>query len=1051
MTRNRRGERRGRVRAPAALGSALIGATLLFPGEDAEPPAAGGTPANGAARTNPGEPMPAPGFGARHASAEPGRMASRPAAGRGRVVRREPAGLAVTIATAPEPSTDPASDGPQAQAPAGSELEPADTMAVVPAPPAARLALQDVRPSGTASGPAPPRPANAKVPVPAAAITPPAAATRTGFVPAAPFTADDELVLAVEAGQGAVSDTITAYGTRAGTYLPLGELARLLDLAIVVSDDGAYASGWVLDEQHVVTVSVHEGVMRSGGRDLALAPGDAAAFDGELYLRADRFAELMPLALKVDLRTQAVAVTTRVPFPFEQRAARETARVRLAGHGVGQGGGTVPREETPWRAQTFPLADVELRGLADSALGTRGEADLRLAGDLAFMTARLYASASTRDGLIAARIELGRRDPEGGLLGPLHATEFEIGDIATTALPLGLRGVGGRGAMVTNAPLERLSVFDKLDLRGELPAGYEAELYRNNSLVGATAEAVNGQYQFLQVAVEFGLNVFRLVLYGPQGQRREQVRRISVGDGRLGKGEFRYSLGLVQQDVNLLAARGANFVPSLDYGAWRSAAMLQYGVATALTATLGGGWTQSQGGDHWLVTAGLRSGLGGMAARLDVGVEDGGGRALSVGMGGRLAGASWTASHLEATGAFIDETRAFTSEPLRRASELDLNATLRFGPPASPRVLPLTGQLRRLQFADGRSEIEGSLRASLPLSRLLVSNALSIARLATPGGGAGWRLSGTFDLATLAGTRTQYRASLDYRLAPDLRLAAAQVEVDRAFGRDTLVKAAVGRILDSGETTLALSAVRRFARFSLAFDGNLALRRRAYAAGLRLGFSLGRNPIGGSFFVARPGLASGGAVAVRAWQDDNGNHRYDPGEPLLPGIAFGTGLATGRTDARGVALIGAIGDGTRTEVRLDDTTLPDIGMAPQHEGIAITPRAGRIHVSDFAVDLLGEIEGTAYFGTAGRGVSGVMLQLFDTMGNIVAQARTEGGGSFLFERVRPGAYRVGIEPGQAQRLGITLLPPQAIEVGAKAGLRRIDLRIGQLPATTRVR
>ncbi|MFM9500486.1 hypothetical protein ACKI1Q_43865, partial [Streptomyces galilaeus] len=86
---------------------------------------------------------------------------------------------------------------------------------------------------------------------------------------------------------------------------------------------------------------------------------------------------------------------------------------------------------------------------------THAEADIRSSGDLAFLTARLYAGLSSTGGLTAARAQLGRRDPDLALLGPLRASEFQLGDVASEALPLGLRGVAGRGVFVTNEPLER--------------------------------------------------------------------------------------------------------------------------------------------------------------------------------------------------------------------------------------------------------------------------------------------------------------------------------------------------------------------------------------------------------------------------------------------------------------------------------------------------------------------------------------------------------------------------------------------------------------------
>ncbi len=271
--------------------------------------------------------------------------------------------------------------------------------------------------------------------------------------PAPAFTIDDELILQVQTPRGELADTITAYGTRSAVYLPLGAMTRFLDLAISVSDAGHYASGWFLDEKQTMSINLRLGTLTVNGRELSLFRSDAAAFEGELYLRADRYSDLFPLVLTVDLSAQTVTVKTLVPFPFEARMARDEERARLAG-AAGREARRWPREETPWRALSFPMADAELRGVSDSTYGTRAEGDLRIAGDFAFMTARAFASASSRDGLTGARIELGRRDPDGGLLGPLGATEFQLGDVTTTALPLGLSGVSG-GAR--SSPMRRWS------------------------------------------------------------------------------------------------------------------------------------------------------------------------------------------------------------------------------------------------------------------------------------------------------------------------------------------------------------------------------------------------------------------------------------------------------------------------------------------------------------------------------------------------------------------------------------------------------------------
>jgi hypothetical protein len=118
-------------------------------------------------------------------------------------------------------------------------------------------------------------------------------------------------------------------------------------------------------------------------------------------------------------------------------------------------------------------------------------------------------------------------------------------------------------------------------------------------------------------------------------------------------------------------------------------------------------------------------------------------------------------------------------------------------------------------------------------------------------------------------------------------------------------------------------------------------------------------------------------------------------------------------------------------------------MAPASRGIEIVPRAGRFHTSEFAVVELSEVEGTVSFTGAqsNRGVSGLRLQLRDPHGEVVQTVRTERGGYFFFEQVRPGDYALIIDPEQAERLGICLSAPASVTVAPLGDVLSRDLAV----------
>ncbi len=864
----------------------------------------------------------------------------------------------------------------------------------------------------------------------------------------ATLSPQDELILEVKVKGVDAADTIIAYGTQDGIYLPLGALARILDLAVTVSDGGKYAHGWVLEEGRPLTIDLNQALIEFKGERRALPDAAAATFDGELYLRVDQFPGFLPIRIAADLRMMAVQIETLEPFPFELRAKREAQRQRLASRQGEPEVANFERVDLPWVALSVPAADVELRAVSDSTFGERLEGDLRLAGDLGFLTAEAYLSGETKNGLTASLLELGRVDPDGNLLGPLSATAFSVGDTSTETMPLGLRSVAGRGFAVTNAATQMASVFDRVDLRSILPAGYEVELYRNDILIGSTRDAVNGQYEFLQVPVDFGLNVFRLVFFGPQGQRSETVRRISVGDGRVSKGQLVYSFGAAQKDRNVLGVEPPNFAPQSDYGSWRAGGQLAYGVTSGLTGVLSGAFFEREG-DRWVSSAGLRTSLGGVAVRADVGAADGGALAFSGGLGGRVGGSAITLSHAEYSGLFPDETKASGLDYLRRATELDFNTTLKLGPGPAGLAIPLSARVRRYVDADGNTDLQAGLRASTRAAGLLLSNTLDYSRTSSPGAGATSQLLGNFDLATLGRSDTRARFSLGYRVLPDADLTSAAIEVDHVLDEQTSLRGSASYDFASKSPSFGVSAAREFDRFRLALDGNYSVANDTYYVGLRLGFSLGRDPVSKRMFVARPGQATGGGAALRAFQDMDGDGVYGPTDKPLPAVDFVAFNQTVTTDKAGVAMLGGLGTGREIAIQIDKTSLPDIALAPAKPGIELVPRPGRLHAVDYPVVALSEVEGTARFVSDGKakGVSGVRLNLTEVGGKVVGVVRTELDGYFFFEQVPPGRYRLTIEPDQATRLNLCAADVGLVTIGYEAEVvaRDIDIKTCETP------
>lgn len=852
--------------------------------------------------------------------------------------------------------------------------------------------------------------------------------------------AAEEAILELTIAGSTASDMISAYVDRAILYLPLGAMARILDLAVRVDATGLRAEGWVLDEKRTLLLDLTRGTLVKSGEQRVLPSGAGFARDGELYLRTDIIEQFLPLKIDASMRAQTVRLQTLEQFPFQQRAVREAERARLAARGsrVAQ---EWPRQPLPWQPLSFPIADVEMRVLSDSTLGSRLDGDLRLAGDLAFMSASAFLSANSRQGLTSALVELGRTDPDARLLGPLRATSFTLGDVASFSMPLGLRGVQGRGLSLAKDSLQALSVFDTVDFRGALPNGYEIELYRNDILLASARNQVGDQYTFTQVPLDFGLNIFRLVFYGPQGQRYEEVRHVTVGAGRLREGQLTYHFTTLQKGVNLFNVQPPDYLAPEDFGRWRISGELAYGLSSNLTTVFGAAWFEEDAGNSWLVTSGLRTGLGRFALTTDAALAGGGALALSGGVGAQFDGSSLAIRHTLYAGDFPEETQLIGREELRHATELDFNTAVGIG--NSGLTVPLNARIRHAAIAGGGSDLQATLRATLGLPRVLLSNTVEYSRFTMPELEARAQLFGNLDLATLGRSRTRGRVSLGYSVLPNPAIVSAAAEVDHAVSEHTFIRATLSHAFRGGSTQPGLALVRQFDTFALSADASYDFQQKSHMIGLRAAFSLGRDPVNGRSFLARPGLSTTGGTALRAFHDMDSDGRFTSGDKPLPEVVFIAANQSARTDASGMAQLTHLAAGQHVTVQIDPASLPDIALVPATKGLEVVPRPGRMQAVDFPIVAVSEVEGTAHYNKDGvqQPVSGVRLNLLSESGQIVAQTRTEHDGFFLFEQVRPGSYWVGIEPEQARVLDLCLSGASKIAVTASPDVVRHDLPI----------
>ena len=652
------------------------------------------------------------------------------------------------------------------------------------------------------------------------------------------------------------------------------------------------------------------------------------------------------------------------------------------------------------------------------------------------MNLQAYIGSDEEGRATTARALLERRSMDGTLLGPLHATSLGLGDVFTPGLAIGPRSLGGRGIAISSVPLDQASVFNRIDLRGELPLGNDVELYVNDVLKGSQTAADRGRYEFLNVPLVQGVNIIRIVTYGPRGQRNEETRVVNVSGGLLRPGQTTFEFGAVEQDEPLFRPRDPPaFSSDRSVGRPRVVAGLNYGLNKFLTVSGGAAvYTTRLGVERSLYTAGLRTSLRGFATQLDVARDSQGGQAVSLAVAGRIFGASTVLRHAEYAGGLIDETvpEADIDRPLDRRTELtvDQNFTI------AGRVVPISLRALRDAYADGGDTLIGSARGSAAVGPILLSSGLEYERRTLIGGDRDERLRGSFSGSTFRNYQWQLRANVDYDVLPTWRARLLTVTADRTLSDTWTVRLAAAQHLDApkGFEFIAGSITRT--RFGdLALTGQYDTADNSWRLGVQLNFGLGYNPVTRGYELTRSGPGSGGSVLFHAFLDENGDGRFNAGDKPVPNVRIEGGERLIRTDAEGRAYITGFGANgmARLQIGLSETDDPSVKTPPTT--VEFSPRPGGVTEIEYPMRSTSEVMVHIKLrrpGAPAVGLSAARVRLIDAKG-VVTEGVTEFDGSVSFQDLPAGPYRLELDAEQAKRLRMRLVSPVAVTIRPDGG------------------
>jgi hypothetical protein len=819
---------------------------------------------------------------------------------------------------------------------------------------------------------------------------------------------DDLVLLQLQVKNHRMRNELRGYQTaNGGVCVDLADMILALDLPVRLDKKSRRATGWLFREAQTITVDRDKNTVQIVNIERSLTPGEIYDTPEGWCVDVKSLGGWLGVSLAPSLYQSVLKLDSDQPLPFLEAIERKSRAARLR-DGITFDLSQYPKADMPYQAWRAPSVDVVARTAVNHG-ERRTNIDLRYelfaSGEIAQASFDARLASNHQGEPDTLRLRAYRKDPQGTLLGPLQATHAAVGDVEILSGNIAGASSVGRGAFISNQPLYRPSRFGVTVLRGTLPLGWDAELYRNGQLLAFQNDRPDGRYEF-EVNLVFGNNDLEVVLYGPQGQIRREAQSIAVGAGAIEPGKLEYWAGAIERNRDLVSFHDP---PSWgDYG-WQYAAGAQYGLDTRTVLGANAHSMVLAGRRRQYAELGVQRTLGRMVLNLTAAQEFGRGRAYRGQALARFGRMNVEAESFYVDGRFVS---GLIGEEEKAAHSFRLETLIGSG----RRVVPVSAGFRRTERQNGQIVNEWLARASLIVPRLALTGYLSHRVVSGPimaeeGTAAG----------VLANTRIlglSVRADAEYGLSGSRKgFDQASVTIEKMLDERSDLRFEAEYDARRRTTEFQAGYIRQFDKLALSVAGT-ANTRGGVGANVALNFSFGPDPFGRGLRFSHEKLARRGQAGVTVFLDENGDGLRSPGEEALPGVGITAGqLGTSDpTDDRGHAVVEGLNPYEPVLISIDESTLPDPFLVPVGKGVVMTPRPGIAAKLEIAVSPTGEVEGVLH-GLEDTPRAGVELELVDGFGRVAASTLTEYDGFFLFDRVAYGTYRLRLAASSADALG----------------------------------
>lgn len=853
----------------------------------------------------------------------------------------------------------------------------------------------NISPLGTSSQPATPLPSNETSPVSESIIS-----------------EDNLLIVNLKVPVLNQEKTIICYGDEKQTMIPLSAIAEILNFPIEIDQDRQVAKGWFLSEDNTIEIDGRQNTVTNTAGKHDISNGQIRAYEGDIFLDRRFLSTILPVDLSFSYGELSLTLEPREKLPVQEQYERELRRIRLSE--AEDMDLRTPLNKEQYDLLSFPVFDLSMSGGTDTFSGDdsefKGNYSLIMEGDVGKMGANVNLSGHENSWLNTAHIKVNRLDYKSELLGPLKASKIAAGDVNPLDLPILPRPNTERGVYLSNEDLFRSNDYDTTSFEGNVPPGWDAELYRNGTLIQSLRAGNDGRYLFSDIPVFFGKNSFEVRTYGPQGQRRlADEKIINVGTEMIPEGDFEYSLSATEKKTTVLGVDERN--SSTDEGGMRFTGNMKYGLDDNLFMSSGLTSLMIDNTRHNYLQAGLGGSVDSFYGQTDLIYDTAGGHGLSL-QGQTSVGPLNIKGKQEFFSDFIME-----DNPNNPAVSKSLLAVNGYSLPSDS--LPPFSYTLSSEYDVFENSESGNVSARLGthLFSLNLANTLSWDYHST-GDRNTSTLRGDFQVSGGAGPG-RITGGINYTLGSENDIDQFRIGGSWPITADLSTAVNLTQYTDNEEKTIGSASLdwdsgNYILSPSVSYDSEVGI-----GAMLTLSFSLGQDPISKDFLMSSHKRSGRGAASVLVYHDENSNHVYDNEDTPLPEVELVARQARSNsyTNEKGIAHFTNLTQFKPTDIEINKDTLEDPFWEPSIPGEAVIPRSGSIKTITIPVVTTGEIDGTLYTRDSEgqqKQLSNVVLEILNEQREVVESTTSEYDGFYLFEKVFPGNYTLRISPSDSR-------------------------------------